>query len=102
MLRYSDRLLGPEEVALLILLMTQGNPYGGLGESNRQATTRLNNAGRIVLSRQSDTRVVAIIFSIDPFWPGNEGSPALDPKSLAQHSRNCFRIDAVLLPENAL
>jgi len=39
----------------------KGNPQGGLNQSNSQATTRLINAGRIVLSRQSDTRVVAII-----------------------------------------
>jgi len=56
------------------ILEKKGNPYRGPDESNGQATTRLNNAGRIVLSRQSDTRVVAIIF-----LSKHSGTPSLIP-----------------------
>src|ERR1041384_403576 len=39
-----------------------GNAAGGQKQSNPQTATRSYNAGRIVLSRQSDTRVAVLIF----------------------------------------
>ena len=75
----------------------RGNPNRGPDESNRQATTRLNNAGRIVLSRQSDTQVVAVIFS-----PVRKSPAALHPKSLAQNPGNRRRVETMLFLEDSL
>lgn len=80
-------------------LIFQGNPRRGVRESNRQATTRLNNAGRIVLSRQSDTRVVAIILLNVNQILFQVSTTAFHSEVFAQHPGYCFRIDRVLLFE---